>query len=139
LIKIVVESTRQANMKKILITGMVMAITGMVLSGCYNDKYEDLYGGGNAGACDTANVTFSQTILPILNQHCALATCHKTGSAGGGYMLDTYAGAKLAEGRIVGAVNHSTGFSAMPKNGGMLPECERTKIAIWVSQGAPDN
>jgi hypothetical protein len=121
-------------MNKFLTTiGLVIA-----LSGCYNDSYEDLYG-GMGGNCDTSNVTFSAVVLPILNQNCALSNCHKTGSALGGYMLDNYAGAKAAEGRIIGAITHSSGFSPMPKNLPMLSDCDITKISIWVAQGAPNN
>jgi hypothetical protein len=121
-------------MKRFLIAiGVVIAV-----SGCYQDSYEDLYG-GSGGNCDTSNVTFSAVVQPILNQNCALSNCHKTGSALGGYILDTYAGAKGAEGRIVGAITHASGFSPMPKNLPRLNDCDIKKISIWVSQGAPNN
>jgi hypothetical protein len=40
-------------------------------------------------AVDTANVTFSKTINPLLQTNCV--GCHKTGSISGGVLLDSYA------------------------------------------------
>ena len=43
------------------------------------------------------------------------------------------------EGRLLGAVQHQVGYTPMPPAGGMLPQCDIDKIAIWVQQGAPNN
>jgi len=39
-------------------------------------------------AVDTANVTFSKTIKPLLETNCV--GCHKIGSVSGGVLLDSY-------------------------------------------------
>ena len=111
----------------------------MLLASCFNDKASELYPG--SGPCDTTNVTFNATILPIFQQNCALPSCHKSGSALGGYTLDVYSGAKQAvdANRLLGAINHESGFSPMPKGAAQLDECRRRQIAIWVAAGAPNN
>lgn len=113
----------------------------LLLASCYNDKASELYPGSASGSCDTTNVTFSATILPIFQQSCALPSCHKSGSALGGYTLDVYTGAKQAAdaNRLLGAINHEPGFSPMPKSATQLDECKRRQIAIWVAAGAPNN
>lgn len=126
-------------MKPILTTGGVLALTGLLLTGCYNDKYEELYGGGGGVNCDTTEVSYSAAIQPILNQHCALPNCHRTGDNPGGYTFDNYEGSKFARQKVIGAINHQAGYSAMPKNLPILPECERAKIGAWINQGAQNN
>ena len=68
------------------ITKLIVASAGWLLillfgtSSCYYDDYETLY--GNAGACDTAAVTFSQDIKALIGQNCE--GCHNGMSANGG-------------------------------------------------------
>jgi cytochrome c5 len=75
-----------------------------------------------------------------MDQNCNV--CHATGStAGGGIVLDTHAGTSSVaqSGRLIGAVRHESGYSAMPKNGNQLDDCSILKLEIWVSEGSPDN
>ena len=71
------------------ITKPIVASAGWLLillfgtSSCYYDDYETLY--GNAGACDTAAVTFSQDIKALIGQNCE--GCHNGMSANGGLIL----------------------------------------------------
>lgn len=124
-------------MRKLL---LATGLTALVWSGCYTDNKEELY--PEAGDCDTTNVAFSATIQPILNQNCANSgSCHSSPSPTGGYKLDTYAGAKLSVdlGKLLGSIRHETGFSAMPKGGGKLSDCQIKQIELWVGSGAPNN
>ncbi len=120
----------------------LIAIIGLALvtAGCYNDKYDKLYPTGSV-ACDTTTVTFSNDIVPILTAKCNTAGCHDVATASGGYTLTTYAGAKVPalSGKMLGSVNWSAGFSAMPKNLPKLSTCEINKITRWVNQGALNN
>lgn len=89
--------------------------------------------------CDTANVTFSASVKPIISNKCQ--GCHSASSPGGGYDFSTYAGVKttVTNGKLWGSVNFTTGFSAMPKGGSKLSTCELAKIKKWIDAGAPNN
>jgi len=91
------------------------------------------------GGCDTTNVTWTNTIRPLINLKCV--GCHQGASPGGNYDLSTHAGvaAVAANGKLMGAVRHLSGFSAMPKNQAKLPQCDIDKLQIWVNDGAPNN
>jgi hypothetical protein len=41
--------------------------------------------------------------------------------------------------RIWGAINHSSGYQAMPQNLPKLSDCNLAKIAAWKNAGMPDN
>ena len=109
-------------------------------SSCYNDNLEDLYP-GTGGNCQLDSVTFSRTIQPIINQSCAFGGCHDAGSAAFGIDLSNYEGMQriAANGRLVGAITHATGFYPMPKNAQKLDDCKLSQIQKWVSAGAPNN
>jgi hypothetical protein len=124
-------------MKKTLLPLILLA----ALSSCYNDKAELLY---PTNACNTDTVTYSKVVGPILMVNCASADgCHKTAHAptSGGVSLDNYAGAKVVadNGKLVGVITHTPGFSQMPKNLPKLDDCSIAKITKWVNAGAPNN
>ena len=123
-------------MKKILLPVLLLA----TLSSCYNDKAELLY----PTTCKSDSVTFSGIVGPILMVNCASADgCHKTADAAtsGGVSLDNVAGAQVvaANGKLLGVINHATGFNPMPKNLPKLDDCSINKISKWVADGAPNN
>lgn len=126
-------------MKNILITILSLAF----LTGCYYDNEEELYPGGN-GECDTTNVTFSGTVLPVINANCK--SCHSGGAPQGNVLLEDYASiaaaGKIAEGNygsLYGVINHSSGNSPMPKNGTKLTDCTIRQIKAWIDAGTPEN
>lgn len=92
-----------------------------------------------SGRCDSAVFTFSGAIRPLLNAQCA--GCHSGSSAQGGIDLSTYAAVKgrVNDGKLWGSVNHLPGFSAMPKNGAKLPDCQIGQLQKWMAAGAPNN
>ena len=123
---------------KLKLLFVIGAILLSILPGCYYDKKEDLYSPQGGGvACDTASVTYSGKIQPIMTASCV--GCHSAGNASGGFSLDTHAGVSAASGRLLGAVKHSTGFSAMPKNSNKLSDCQITQIEKWLTSGAPND
>ncbi len=93
------------------------------------------------GNCDTANVGFAARIKPILDGKCV--GCHSALSPGGGINLSTYAGvygvATAPSGVFMGAIRREAGFSAMPKTGPRLSQCQIDLIQAWIDQGAPNN
>ena len=118
--------------QKLLITGLVMCMT--ILGSCYYDIEP------NPGTCDTSNVTYSGTIAGIIQSNgCLSADCHGGNNPLSGIRLSDYNSVKAMETRLFGAVNHSTGFVAMPQNAGKISQCEIDKIQAWINAGAPNN
>jgi hypothetical protein len=118
-------------MKTLLIT-----ITAIVLlSSCYYDKEENLYG----ATCDTSAVTYNASIVPVLASNCI--SCHGGAFPSGNVKLDTYTDVRTVamNGKLYGSISHSTGFFAMPQNAAQLSNCTISKFKIWISNGAPNN
>jgi hypothetical protein len=106
---------------------------------CYYDSEEALYP-SLSSSCDTASVTFSGTIAPILENNCL--SCHSNAaaaSAGGGIRLQDYADVKAQNVKVAGAIKQLSGYSPMPKNGGRLSDCSIRQFDIWVLNGMPEN
>ena len=91
-------------------------------------------GGGNGGGdqCDTLNVTYNGSVLPIFDQYCL--SCHNSASSQGGINLEDYSVvAQLAEnGTLLGAIRHEPGYSPMPQGGNKLSDCDIAKIEVWI-------
>ncbi len=110
-----------------------LLLLSLAVASCSKDDDDDM--------CVTTDITYTNTIAAIFNSTCAVAGCHVAGNEGvTGFNLEGYASAKAAAdfGRIVGAISHSAGFSAMPKNGTMLDQCTIDQISAWVDAGAPE-
>jgi hypothetical protein len=122
------------NITAIAVIGLFILIIS--ITGCYNDKEEVLY---PDTICDTANVTYSRSIVPILSSNCI--TCHGGNTPSAGIKLDAYADVKIqaTNGRLWGAVSHATNFSPMPKNAAKMSICNLAKIKKWLDAGALNN
>lgn len=118
----------------LLAVGLVIVLVSA--TGCYYDKEEKLY---PQTVCDTATITYSSSVVPILLSNCTV--CHGGNTPSAGIKLDTYAGVKVQadNGRLWGAVSQATSFSPMPKNGAKLNTCNLTKIKKWLDAGALNN
>ena len=110
---------------------------GLIVYSCEYDNEEDLYG----AECDLTTVTYSQTIAPLVTQHCMDIACHGGQATESGYPFATYDGLKAVvdNSRLMGALKHQSGFSFMPKNTASLPDCDIQKFQKWVDDGAPNN
>ena len=119
---------------------LVLAVIVLPFAGCHNDKADKLYPTPGVVVCDTTNVKYASDIKPIFDAKCNTSGCHNTGGLGG-YDFTTQAGIQpvALNGKIVGSINWSTGFSAMPKNLPKLSQCEIDKITRWINQGALNN
>jgi len=108
---------------------------------CYYDSEESLYPAvAQASICDTAQVTFSGTVSPVLQNNCW--SCHSNataGSFGSNIKLQDYPDAKSHIQAVVGSINHNSGYSPMPKSGNMLSPCTIRKVEIWMENGTPNN
>jgi hypothetical protein len=123
----------------LMIIAAILSVS--VIESCYYDKADLLYPDGKT-PCDTSAVAkFSSDVLPIMNASCNSGGCHNTASAGGGVILDTYNGVKTqaANGRLMGSMNQTGSYSAMPKGAGKLNSCTLTKIQQWINSGTPNN
>lgn len=112
-------------------------IISSLLTGCYYDKEDLLYG---PNTCDTTAVaTYSAVVAPIMAASCN--GCHSTASPAAGIALDNYNGVKaqVTNGKLIGTITWAAGYSAMPKGGSKLPDCNITKIKQWIAAGAQNN
>jgi hypothetical protein len=129
------KSTISFPLSFILLAGILLVIIG--LNGCTFDNEEDLY--PQPPACDTLDVTYSGTIVPIMNDNCN--DCHGGAAPLAGVRTDTYDGLKVIadNNHLWGVVNHEPGFSPMPKNLPKLNDCDLAKISLWLDNGALNN
>lgn len=110
-------------------------------TGCTFENEEEYYADLQ---CDTATVTYSASVRPILQNACY--ACHASATAntaGAGINLEGYPALKAIvvdnTGLLVGSIRHLVGFSPMPKSAPKLSECDIRKIELWIIQGALDN
>jgi cytochrome c5 len=115
-----------------LTTAQKNAIRQWILQGAKNNSCQ-------ASTCDTATVTFNIQVKSIIANKCQ--GCHSSTSPANGYDFSTYAGvkARVTDGKLWGAINHIAGFSAMPKNGSKLSDCEIATFRKWIDAGSPNN
>jgi hypothetical protein len=116
---------------------LLLFLSGLVLvcSSCYYDNEEALY----PGDCQPDQVSYSETVLPILQNNCF--HCHDAQNKLGNVTLEGYGNLKVyvEDGRFLGALRRENGFSPMPQDGPKLDDCLIDQIAAWVADGAPDN
>lgn len=129
-------------MKNKIIWWLSAGVIGIVLiSSCYYDKEELLYGGINGGPCTdtTGMVSYNQKVVPLLQQLCY--SCHNAGFPSGGIVMGTYASDKqiAANGKLYGTINHSPGFSPMPQGMPRMSACLIATIKKWIDSGMPEN
>ena len=124
-------------MKKIPGLIVLFFIFAIFISSCYNDKEAYLY--PFAVVCDSSNVTYSQTIAPIMSTNCNV--CHTTANPSGGVVTDNYPDLNLVvlNGKLWAGVSWSSGFSPMPKGGAQLSACDLGKIKKWINNGSSNN
>jgi hypothetical protein len=128
------------------IKGSVWSASGilsvvLIAASCYYDSEEFLYPEIN-NSCDISNITFSGSVSPILSQYCFSCHSNNTASAyGGNIKLEDYADVKThaEDGKLLGAIQHSPGYSPMPKGAGKLNDCKISIFQIWIENGVPDN
>lgn len=105
------------------------------ITGCYQDKEELLYPGGNQQiACDSVSAKFGANIQPIILSKCAIQNCHN-GSAAGGFTFQNYSQISGKKDRINIRVVVE---KSMPPTGA-LPPAEINQIRCWIEGGALNN
>ena len=113
------------------IFGMVLLI--LAFPACKKDKAPV------AVLSDCADtISFSNQILPILNNNCNTSGCHGNGSAAGGYDLTNHAGVSTNAQIILSAIRHETA-SPMPLGANQLADSLIQQFSCWKQQGLLDN
>ena len=117
---------------KLMLIGMV------VMTSCYYDVAEVLY---PPTTCVTDSMSLQNDIEPILDRNCYACHSVANGPNNGNVILEEYTELikYVNSGQLVGAINHESGFSFMPKNAAKLGNCDIAKIEQWVLDGALNN
>ena len=123
-------------MKRIFISLTVAAIFSFFFVSCYYDNEEALYP-TLSNACDTANVTFSGTIAPMLSNNCYSCHSNTNASFGAGIQLQAFADVSANSSKIVTAIKRTGPFPMPPS--GKLATCGISQFDIWVRNGMPNN
>ena len=124
--------------KKIFMYNLIPALSILIFS-CTFYNEEDLF--PDYAECDTLNVTYSGTVVPVLVNNCY--SCHSSDNYEDnsaplleGYQnLEPYA----SNGILSGVINHKPGFQQMPRNRAKLSDCDIAKIDKWILDGANNN
>jgi mono/diheme cytochrome c family protein len=121
---------------KIIKASIAMAVI-VFMQSCYYDVEDELY--PQTAACDTLDVTFTNSVFPIINSNCT--SCHSGAAPSGNVMLEDYNDISAAanNGSLLGVIRHEPGWSPMPKSGGKLNDCDIAQIETWVNDNAPNN
>ncbi|HEY5470803.1 MAG TPA: hypothetical protein VIK07_09795 [Bacteroidales bacterium] len=124
-------------MKRFYIILATVSVFLFFFVSCYYDNEEALYP-ALSNSCDTTNVTFSGTIVPILKNNCY--SCHSNANAafGANIHLEGYANVVTNYAKIIVSINLGSGVKAMPP-GGKLKACSLTQFDIWIRNGMLNN
>jgi hypothetical protein len=111
-------------------------LAGTIFFSCQSLNEEELFGNRD---CDTSIVTYSESILPIIQNNCY--ECHSGTNPISFRNFEGYNNFEfyVSSGKVYGAVNHLSGFANMPKDRNKLPDCELGKINKWIREGALNN
>jgi hypothetical protein len=117
---------------------LIISLLSVVMAGCYRDNEEQLYPA--TGNCDVTNVTYAGTVQPLLQSSGCLG-CHSGAGPSGNISLEGYNNVRAVAltGKLFGAINHSPGFSPMPKGGNRMTACNISKIKAWIDAGSNNN
>ncbi len=119
---------------------ILLAFIAISITGCYYDNKQELYPLAT-GVCDTTKVEYAKDIAPIVSLYCGASGCHDAGTGSAGVKTNNYDNLKEAvnAGRLVGAINATSGFSPMPKGGAKMSTCNLNKIQAWINAKMPNN
>lgn len=123
-------------MHKYIIYCLYFIIMEVSLSCAYNVE-DELY---PPVTCDTLDVTYSGTVLPIIQQNCY--DCHSDANVSISLIpLEGYEFVlvKVHDGQLIKAIRHTGDVTPMPKDRPALSECDIEKLETWVAHGAPNN
>jgi hypothetical protein len=89
------------------------------------------------GNCDTAAVSYANTIRPILDQQCV--GCHNNSLAEGGLNLLQFSQIQQKQNSIYQRISLASNDPLYMPKGGNLSACKTNQIKAWIHQGAQQN
>lgn len=124
------------KMRRFLYLTVVLLPMLLLAEGCYYDVEEELYPNG---VCNTTNVTFSGTVLPLMQSHCAVPTCHVSVGGNGAGDFTAYAGVmeKVNSGAFADRVLVQRNMP--PSTHTQLRACDLQQLQAWLDAGSPNN
>lgn len=90
--------------------------------------------------CTGLTPTYTTDIKPILDLKCGSSSCHDVDNPKKGLDLTNYENAKEegVNGKLLGTIQHKSGYPNMPKGGAKLDETTIKTISCWIQNGAPE-
>jgi hypothetical protein len=91
-----------------------------------------------SAGCDSTNVTYTTSLVPILQTFCV--GCHSSSNPSYNINLTTYNGvvAVANTGQLMGSIRQQQGYFPMPKGGSQLSTCDIALFQIWINNGKPN-
>ena len=113
-----------------------MIILCLLASACRHDPIVQPV---SENSCDSTNVSFAKSVLPILNKHCN--SCHSSVVQTHGIILDNYETIRIfaLEGSLYGAIIQNGDYAPMPYSASKLDDCSIASIHNWIREGMKDN
>ena len=120
---------------KILLATVIAGVFLLYFAAC--TKHNAVESGG--GGCDTTNVSYSNQVLPILQDYCY--GCHRGPGASSGIDFSNYDAFKgwAQSGYLAGDITAAPGSTPMPYGGPPLSACDVNIILAWINQGTANN
>ena len=108
------------------------SITKWINQGAKNNSCD-----ASSFSCDSTNISYAASIVPIVNTYCK--GCHNATVLSGGIRLDLYSGIQQVaqNGQLTGAITGT--LPLMPQSGGKLSICDIGILRNWVKEGAKNN
>lgn len=126
-------------MKRLYVPVVIISIFTLFFVACYYDNEEALYPSIDT-TCDTTSVTFSTTIVSVMNNNCYSCHSNKTAASfGNNVHLENYADVVTNSLQVTVSIKHIGSLPPMPKSGGKIKSCSITQWDIWVRNGMPNN
>ena len=124
--------TNTFMINKTFFTGIILGVS--MLSSCYYDNKEELYPNtyGTKITCDSANLTYTNSIKTLVDAHCASSSCH----AAGGTSPDLSSYTNVTN-NITRVKARAIDLKTMPASG-PLTVCEINKLQAWINAGTPE-
>lgn len=114
---------------------LLFALLFITILSCRKDKVEEVV--PVEEECPEER-SFSQEVLPILNNNCSTSGCHDAGSQSGGYVFETYEQVDQHAVIMLSAMKHETS-SPMPQGQPKLEDSLIQTFDCWIKQGKLDN
>ncbi len=89
--------------------------------------------------CTGITPTYTTDIKPIYVASCATGGCHDASERAAGIDLSSYTATKGAnDDKIIGSIEHTSGYETMPRGASKLSDDKIQKIYCWIQNGKPE-